>query len=165
MHVPHTHIQWPLVAVVVADALWWAGWVVAMFVIMLSSKVASMEYVRLALIINAIGHVALYLTLLYAWEKMFDEQRVTRVVLFFAFFALFVDVYSVLDAFIHLPDHLPPPSALATVQALSMVSVIFSLCGIGAYVVLLVSERPVESVPKKNKEFNGGDYRVLHRMR
>lgn len=162
MTVKYHHAKLPLQIVVALDVLWWIGWVVAMFVIMFLPDSTGMEHVRLAIIISA-WHVALSYCLLAAWEKVFDHQRVTHVVVFYAIFSFFADMYSVLDAFHHLPGHAPPAAALVTVQVMSTISAALSLFGVAVYASLLYMQPPVHSTTKK---YHGGDYKDLNvRMR
>ncbi len=172
MNVKHGHAKWPLIAVVIADALWWLAWVIAMFIFVFywPSETAGMEQVRVAHFFVAM-HVALSFTLLYAWERVYDEQRVTRVVLFFAIFATFVDLYSVLDTFVHLPAAGGPLLALNLVQSLAIVATVLSAAGVVAYIVLLATQ-PIESsdpfvaaaysaAAQPKKKHHGMNYRVV----
>lgn len=155
MTVKYHHAKTPLQIVVALDVLWWVGWVVSMFVLMFLPDSTGMKEVRLSVIIVA-WHVALSYCLLAAWEKVFDHQRVTHVVVFYAIFAFFADMYSVLDAFYHLPSHTPPAAALVTVQVMSTIGTLLSLFGVAVYFALLYNQPPVQPQTKKH---HGGDYK------
>ncbi len=155
MTVKYHHDKKPLQLVVILDTIWWVGWVVAMFVLMFLPNTTGMEHIRLSIIITAL-HVSLSFCLLAAWEKVFDHQRVTHVVVFYAIFAFFADMYSVLDAFVHLPGHAPPVAALVTVQVMSIIGAVLSLAGVAVYVALLCKQPPIPT-----KKYHGGDHKDL----
>ncbi len=139
----YTHKRLALYIVLVLDAAWWTAWFGVMVWLMVDPAVVAAA--RLAIILSAM-HVGLASALLGAWDKATNHERVPRMALFWAAFAMGVDLFSVLDAFLHLP-HVEGalPNVVAACQGLALSSMIISALGVVAYIVLIVTERRVRN--------------------
>ncbi len=127
---------WPLVAVLVLDAAWWLAWFGIMLWFMIDTAIG--ETARLAFRYTAL-HGLLGASLLITLDRAHDHERVSVSGLVWVVFAAFVDLYSVLESFLHLSGL--SAQEVRACQGVALSALILTALGALAYVVLLQSER------------------------
>jgi hypothetical protein len=140
-----TSRRYPLFFALGCEAIWWALWIGFMFWFMLGSTgVTGINYVREAFW-KLSAHLFLAIALLTARKESYEEETQGHVSVSAApwlFFAIFIDLYTIFDAFIVIFSHPVAEMHVHALQSIAVLAMVFNVFGLIAYLVLVWTNPP-----------------------